>query len=149
MYFWSFLRNFFFFRNLFDPELLIRKNIRVANVSFGACAHRSVLLVEFLPVSSFPFLLPSSLSQLMKMGWTVWTMSEDLTSPSFPTRPVAVNEDSVMMTSSQLVSEVITVGQKTNTHSFGANHNNIDFKDAPPPSHSHLFTSLLHWFVIY
>lgn len=49
----------------------------------------------------------------MKTGWTVWTTREDRTSHSSPTLPVGGNELSITVTSSQLVSEIISVVQKT------------------------------------
>lgn len=46
------------------------------------------------------------------MGWTVWTTREGRTSLSSPTLPVGGNELSFKLTSSHLVSEVISVGEK-------------------------------------
>lgn len=50
--------------------------------------------------------------QLTRTGWTVWTTREGRTSHSSPTLPVGENELSITVTSSQLVSEVMNVGQK-------------------------------------
>lgn len=51
----------------------------------------------------------------MRMGWTVWTTRDDHTSRSSRTLPAVGNELSITVTSSQLVSEAITVGAKRPT----------------------------------
>lgn len=50
--------------------------------------------------------------QLTRTGWTVWTTRDDRTSLSSPTLPAGGNELSISVTSSQLISVVINVGQK-------------------------------------
>lgn len=90
---------------------------------------------------------------LTRTGWTVWTTREDRTSLSSLTLPVGGNELSITATSSQLVSEVINVGQKDPLL-----WPNPDLKDfalvllvlsSSSPSLFHLFSLLLSFIYIY